>query len=469
MQKAVAVALGLLACAAAVALAAAPKQKTLVLLDSPQFRNTHSIFFRSLAERGHDLTFSVAGSGDDDIALSKYGDFHFDNLVLFAPSAEDLGASVTSESIVKFIDSGRNVLLAVGGNISEPIREVANDCGIDFDEAETAVIDHLNFDALDASAAGDHTVIAAQNFLKSGAILGAKPIAPVLFRGVGMAATNSPLLFRVLSGASSTYSHKPGQRVKEYPQAAGTDVLLVSAVQTRNNARVVFSGSLDLFSNKFFVSAVEAAGKTVAKSGNEVFSFELTQWLFHGRGKLRAKPFRHFEAADAGAAAAAAAADGAANPTAYRVKDVVSFAVDIEELDAVAGEWKPFAVSAADGTPAVQLEVVMIDPYIRTKLAGDAKGRFSTRVTLPDVYGVYKFVVRYSALGYSNLLLEEQVSIHPFRHDQFERFIDVAFPYYASAFTTMAAFFLFGFVFLYSNPSKPAATTTTADAGKKHQ
>ncbi len=125
----------------------------------------------------------------------------------------------------------------------------------------------------------------------------------------------------------------------------------------------------------------------------------------------------------------------------------------IEEFDSASDKWRPFA---ADN---VQLEVVMIDPYVRRTLSNDAAtGRFHTKLMLPDVYGVYKFIVRYSALGYSNLALEETVSIHPFRHDQFERFIDVAFPYYASAFSMMAGFFIFGLVFLYSNPTAPASS-----------
>ncbi len=140
----------------------------------------------------------------------------------------------------------------------------------------------------------------------------------------------------------------------------------------------------------------------------------------------------------------------------------------IEELDAVSGEWKPFVPSAANGAPAVQLELVMIDPYIRQALSVDPKtGRFHSKLTLPDAFGVYKLVVRYSALGYSNVLMEEQVSVHPYRHDQFERFIDVAFPYYASAFSMMLGFFVFGFVFLYSNPN--SNTPTAASAAKKQQ
>ncbi len=42
-----------------------------------------------------------------------------------------------------------------------------------------------------------------------------------------------------------------------------------------------------------------------------------------------------------------------------------------------------------------------------------------------------------------------QVSVRPFRHNEFERFLVAAYPYYMSVFSTMAAFFVFGFAFLY--------------------
>jgi len=140
--------------------------------------------------------------------------------------------------------------------------------------------------------------------------------------------------------------------------------------------------------------------------------------------------------------------------------------VKIDEWDSSSGEWKPFVASD------VQLELVMIDPYVRTTLTSDGKGSFSAKLMLPDVYGVYKFVVKYNKLGYTNLLMEEQVSIHPFRHDQFERFIDVAFPYYASAFSCMAAFFFFGIVFLYNRPSTskaaPPASPSASSSSPTH-
>lgn len=43
-----------------------------------------------------------------------------------------------------------------------------------------------------------------------------------------------------------------------------------------------------------------------------------------------------------------------------------------------------------------------------------------------------------------------QVPVRPFRHNEYERFVPAAYPYYASAFSMLAGFILFGFVFLYN-------------------
>lgn len=39
--------------------------------------------------------------------------------------------------------------------------------------------------------------------------------------------------------------------------------------------------------------------------------------------------------------------------------------------------------------------------------------------------------------------------MRPYRHDEYERFILAAYPYYASAASTMAAFLVLGLAFLY--------------------
>jgi len=410
------------------------KPSTLVLLDDNDYRNTHSVFFHSLQERGHQLTFKHIF--DEENTLDKYGEYLYDNLVLFAPSAQDFGERINPDLIIKFVDSGRNLLVAVNSNISEPVREVANECGVDFDEEQTAVIDHVNFDVSDEAQGGRHTLVALSNVHVLPVITG-HPTAPILFSGVGHAASEgSRLLFRILTGAQTTFSANPNQVVTDYPQSVGKDTLLVTAIQARNNARVVFSGSLDLFSNKLFSSPVNVNGKKFDKSGNEQFAADLSKWVFQERGLLRAHSLTHSKVDG-----------GALNPQSYRVKDDIKFSVVIEEYDMQHEKWQPYV--AKD----VQLSLIMLDPYIRQTLAADSHGKYTAQVKLPDVYGVFKFSVDYHRQGYSNLELFETVSVHPFRHDEFERFIDVAYPYYISAFSMMGGFFVFGLVFLFTKPS----------------
>lgn len=77
------------------------------------------------------------------------------------------------------------------------------------------------------------------------------------------------------------------------------------------------------------------------------------------------------------------------------------------------------------------------------------QGTFSADIHIPDVYGVFKFVVDYKRAGYSVIELSEEVPVRPYMHNEFERFLTAAYPYYASAASTMAAFFVFSFVYLY--------------------
>lgn len=74
--------------------------------------------------------------------------------------------------------------------------------------------------------------------------------------------------------------------------------MLATALQARNNARVLFVGSLEFFSNEFFESSVEKSSensKRFTQSGNEELSVALTQWLFKEKGVLRVVEVKHHE------------------------------------------------------------------------------------------------------------------------------------------------------------------------------
>jgi len=408
-------------------------KRVLAVLDNSRIKSTHSTFFSQLEARGY--TVDYAGAEDRGTKFKKYGEWMYDHLIVFAPSASDV-VGITSDEVLEFVDSGRNVIIAADSDISDFIREVASECNVEFDQEGTHVIDHVNYDSSDYH--GQHTLLAADNFANAPAIF--KNInAPVLFRGVAQdIEEDSDLLFPLLTGASTSYSHHSSNSVKDL-HVAGSKLVLVSALQARNNARVIFSGSLDLFSNKFFSSSVQkysddGKSQKYAKSGNEEFVNQITAWAFQEKGVLRASNAETHRVGETVA------------PYSYTIKQEVEYSVMIEEWNG--DKWVPF--NAND----VQLEYIMLDPYVQTTLKNDGKGLYHTKFTLPDVYGVFTFKVEYNRKGYSNLKEIIRIPVRPFRHNEYERFIDTAYPYYASAISMMGGLFIFSWFFLYHRDSK---------------
>merc|ERR1711971_848821 len=225
---------------------------------------------------GFELTFKVAD--DSGLVLKKYGEFLYDHLIIFAPTVEEFGGAISPEAITEFIDEGGNVLVAGNSNLGEALREVASEVGFEADEEGTSVIDHLNYDAKDE---GKHTLVvaSANNLIKSTKMTGGVT-APLLYRGVGLLTDPAnPLVLEVLTASSTAYSHNPDLPITEYPHAVGKQTVLVAGLQARNNARVIFSGSLDFFSDEFFTAEVETGGKKVG-SGNAALAKALTDWCF---------------------------------------------------------------------------------------------------------------------------------------------------------------------------------------------
>ncbi len=205
---------------------------------------------------------------------------------------------------------------------------------------------------------------------------------------------------------------------------------MVSALQARNNARIVFTGSLDFFSDSLFQSGVQKSGteKKYEKSGNEALAIALSKWVFKEQGVLRVGRVRHHKVGET------------SPPEAYTVMDNVIYSIEVEKYDS--GKWVPF--DAND----LQLEFVRIDPFVRTPLKKEGN-TYVAKFTIPDVYGVFQFKLDYNRIGYTYLYSATQVSVRPLEHTQYERFILSAYPYYISSFSMMFGVFIFSFVFLY--------------------
>ena len=124
------------------------------------------------------------------------------------------------------------------------------------------------------------------------------------------------------------------------------------------------------------------------------------------------------------------------------------------------------------------MEAVMLDPYLRVNFEHDNQGNFTASFKLPDVYGMFTLAVKYYRRGLSHLetadivtmmmmailvcdLFLTQISVRPFRHNEYERFIPAAYPYYSSAFIMIIGVVLFSFVFLY-HKDQPAQQTSSS-------
>ena len=79
----------------------------------------------------------------------------------------------------------------------------------------------------------------------------------------------------------------------------------------------------------------------------------------------------------------------------------------------------------------------------------DKNGNFEGKFRIPDDYGVFQFKVDYVRKGLTRLYSTTQFSVRPLSHNQYERFIGSAYPYYASSFSMMFGVFLFSIVFLH--------------------
>ena len=172
---------------------------------------------------------------------------------------EEFGGALSVDAITDFIDGGGNVLVAGSSHSGDALRDLASECGFELDEEGSSVIDHMNYDISDV---GYHTKIVAnpENLIDAPIIVGDENVSPMLYQGAGLIANeDNPLVLKLLTASSSAYSYNPETPVKEYPHAIGKNTLLIAALQARNNARVLFSGSLYFFSDEAFTSSIQRA------------------------------------------------------------------------------------------------------------------------------------------------------------------------------------------------------------------
>lgn len=384
----------------------------LVLLDNFGQESQYTSFLKLLADRGFKISYGR--STDPDLSLTEFGVYKYNILLVLANSISEEVKGITAESILEFIDAGNNVFLASDENVGESVRGLAKECGVQFHLPGTKVIDHFH-------QSGSFISLNANNLISTPVIVGEKAYKNnILFSGIGHSVIDETngLSFAILRGHETTYSsHQLLQDTESI--VAGKKVTLVSALQARNNARVVVSGSLSLFSDT----------QTRGNSSNAQLIENLVQWFLNERGVLRISVVKD-------------KLEGEGEKSFYTIKESVVYSAVIEEK--VNGKWAPFK------SDHVQFEFQMLDPYVRSHMKHDSKGNYQTSFQVPDTWGVYSFKLRLREKGYYQLDHTHIKSVRPFRHDSYPRFLLTASPYYAGSISMVAGVVLFSVAFLFS-------------------
>ncbi|KAM0786086.1 hypothetical protein ACM66B_006897 [Microbotryomycetes sp. NB124-2] len=408
-----------------------------LFVDNDSSTNRYSQYTQSLRDAGHDVTIETVQQAATTLRASPLG---FDNIITFATDLKTPPAELAPQSLVNLLRNGVNILTATSKDVSESWRDFAREFELDFDDRGNSLIDHFEFDRkLDSDGKHTTVVVPLGSCPEPIVSLQTKAGPPVLYRGIAHDVGRHPLLQNVLAAPVTSYSYDPldSEALSEDAFVSGSSAGLVSAFQLKHNsARILFVGSKDLFADEFLTASVSSAsGHSFKQSGNEAFIKDLTKWTFAETGRLIASELRHSRVSDG------------VTGDLYRVKQEIDVAIDFSELRE--GKWQPFV------TDDVQLELTMLDPHIRLTLVPSSSSTnlttYTARFTVPDRHGVFTFKVDYRRRGYTWIEKKQVVSIVPPRHDQYERFITGAVPFYAGAVSVSLATILFLFMFTTSS------------------
>lgn len=362
------------------------KQNTLIIVDKPnEFKQSHSVLIKTIEDLSQTVHLKAADSSS--FKLEKYGEYLYHNVLVLCTR----GSGV--KDILEFIDAGRNVFIAGTSSQTGFLSDLIKQVGFEFTSKR-----ERNFKNTKLNHAF-HIVGSESDY----------PNFDFSYTGTELKMVKSDLTIEILT------NNAPVDDIRANPSSDYLTSVLIGCMQARNNARVVVSGSLEFFSDKALSGA------------NKVLTTELLRWLLKQKALLRHSEVNYRKL------------NGEKSDIA--IMDDVEYSIKIEHYDN--GKWIPYT------SDDVQLEFVRIDPFVRQTMQRKSDGTYLAQFKVPDVYGVFKFQVDYKKEGLTYLFSSTQVPVRPLRHNEYERYIYSAYPYYLSAFLMIIYLYIFTFVYLY--------------------
>ena len=161
---------------------------------------------------------------------------------------------VTPQSLVSLLDKGTTLLLALSPKKQTIVNSLAAEFSLILPPPGTPLVSH--FPKRDTPA----TVIPVKP--TENPIVSTEGLSQVWFSGVPFAYSPNPLLVPILNAPSESFaadstSDNGAEAIVEAADKggeglwAGSQLALVAGFQTQNNARVLWAGGVDLFSDEF--------------------------------------------------------------------------------------------------------------------------------------------------------------------------------------------------------------------------
>ncbi|KAL9098378.1 MAG: hypothetical protein Q9163_005953 [Psora crenata] len=340
-----------------------------------------------------------------------------------------LGPALAPKLLLQFINHGGNILLTLG-NVY-PIPSAISSLLLELDihlppDRTTVVVDHMNHDTLSSSDQHDVLLMPQPSITRrdvrsffggDGVIAFPRAVAQAL-------GNHGQLLTRILQakGTAYTYNTKEEADVVENPFAVGEQITLVSAMQARNSARLTVFGSVEALEDSWFDREVRAFDGPALKTANRDFAKQVSGWTFHEIGVLKVGRVEH----QLSTVGHPESSNGnlfqpeLLNPTIYRIKNDVTFQLEISEY-----YFDHFAPLILSDTDAIQLETTMLTPFYRLNLLPAFQTQnstfFSSAFKLPDQHGIFRFQVNYKRPFLTNVDVKREVTVRHFAHDEWPR------------------------------------------------
>lgn len=404
----------------------ASTNKTLILFDKrvdDDFSVSHTELLKLIKANGFSYELQAVGTDADFNLFDELDHRLYDNVIVMPSKARILSNNVDYKTLEKFAKHGGNTLLVTNSKGSQTdVSIFLNQLGIFPSPKNFKFIDYHST----KSESGYVEEIDQPTFLNSRIVPHSIQSLPYSDGAVAILDNNEylvPLL--QASETSFTYDLDRGSIDKESTWHSGSQGYLLTGYQARDNARTVWAGSEEFFSD----------GKIDSE-----FVDSLLKWAFRINGVIRSDFVQNNKVTSEG--------QTLSKKGGYKVKDYCKFEIGLSQW--AGNEWIPY--NATD----VQLEFIMLDPYYRLNLQQESingsAATYGTLFQIPDHHGMFTFKVDYSRPGLTFVKESEVVPVRHLANDEFPRSWSItnSWVYLASFFAVVLGWLVFVFLYIFS-------------------